>query len=44
MQIQAKPIRVWDLPTRIFHWALATSFGVAFGTAESEKLRDIWED
>lgn len=41
MQIQAKPIRVWDLPTRIFHWSLATSFVVAFVTAESEKLRDI---
>lgn len=35
------PVRVWDLPTRIFHWSLATSFVVAFVTSESEKLRDI---
>ena len=41
MQHQVKPIRVWDLPTRIFHWSLATSFVVAFATSESEKLRDI---
>ena len=41
MNIEAKPIRVWDLPTRLFHWSLATSFVIAFVTAESEKLRDI---
>ncbi len=41
MQNQIKPIRVWDLPTRIFHWSLAASFVIAFLTAESEKLRDI---
>ena len=35
------PVRVWDLPTRIFHWSLATSFVVAFVTSESEKLREI---
>lgn len=31
-------ILVWDLPTRIFHWSLAASFGVAYLTAESESL------
>ena len=41
MQTEAKPIRVWDLPTRIFHWSLVASFAIAFLTAESEKLRDI---
>ena len=41
MPSQAKPIRVWDLPTRIFHWSLVASFAIAFLTAESEKLRDI---
>jgi cytochrome b len=41
MNIEAKPIRVWDLPTRLFHWSLATSFVIAFVTAESEKWRDI---
>ncbi len=35
------PVRVWDLPTRIVHWTLATSFVVAFVTSDSEKLRDI---
>jgi cytochrome b len=34
-------LRVWDLPTRLFHWSLAASFAIAFITAESEKLRDI---
>jgi cytochrome b len=39
--IDSKSIRVWDLPTRLFHWTLAASFAIAFLTAESEKLRDI---
>jgi cytochrome b len=34
-------ILVWDLPTRVFHWSLASSFAVAFLTAESERWRDI---
>ena len=41
MNIETKPIRVWDLPTRIFHWSLAASFVTAFVTSESEKWRDI---
>ncbi|MCX7149762.1 MAG: cytochrome b/b6 domain-containing protein [Rhodocyclales bacterium] len=41
MQTEPKPIRVWDLPTRLFHWSLVASFAIAFVTAESEKLRDI---
>jgi cytochrome b len=41
MQTEVKPIRVWDLPTRLFHWSLVASFAIAFLTAESEKLRDI---
>lgn len=36
-----KTVRVWDLPTRIFHWSLVTSFAIAFLSSESEKLRDI---
>ena len=36
-------ILVWDLPTRLFHWALASSFIGAFLTAESERYRDIHE-
>ena len=34
-------ILVWDLPTRIFHWALVLSFAFAFITGESERWRDI---
>lgn len=34
-------ILVWDLPVRIFHWALAAAFAGAFLTAESERLRDV---
>ena len=36
-----KTVRVWDLPTRVFHWSLVVSFAIAFLTSESEKLRDI---
>jgi cytochrome b len=35
------PIRVWDLPVRVFHWALAISFGGAYLLAESERLRQV---
>lgn len=43
---QAAPVsetkaRVWDLPTRVFHWSLAVSFTAAWLTAESERWRDI---
>jgi cytochrome b len=41
MQTENHAVRVWDLPTRIFHWSLAASFTIAFVTSESEKLRDI---
>jgi cytochrome b len=41
MHNEAKAIRVWDLPTRLFHWSLVACFAIAFLTAESEKLRDI---
>ena len=41
MQTITRPVRVWDLPTRLFHWSLVASFLIAFLTADSEKLRDI---
>jgi cytochrome b len=41
MKTDTKPVRVWDLPTRLFHWSLVASFATAFLTSESEKLRDI---
>ena len=34
-------VKVWDLPTRVFHWSLASSFVGAWLTAESERWRDI---
>ena len=34
-------IRVWDVPTRVFHWSLATSFLGLFITGDSERWRDI---
>lgn len=34
-------IKVWDLPTRVFHWTLAASFAGAWLSAESERWRDV---
>lgn len=34
-------VLVWDVPVRVFHWALAASFLGAFVTAESERWRDV---
>ena len=38
---KAARIRVWDLPTRLFHWLLVASFLTAFVTSESERWRDV---
>jgi cytochrome b/nitrate/TMAO reductase-like tetraheme cytochrome c subunit len=32
---------IWDLPTRLFHWALAASFGVAYLTSEGDRWRSL---
>lgn len=34
-------IRVWDLPTRLFHWLLAACFAGAWLTADSERWIDV---
>ena len=34
-----KRILVWDVPTRVFHWALAISFAGAMNTQDMERLR-----
>ena len=34
-------IRVWDLPTRLFHWLLAASFAGAWLTADSERWINV---
>ena len=31
------PVRIWDLPTRLFHWMLAASFAVAWFTSASDR-------
>ncbi len=36
-----KPVLVWDLPVRLFHWMLVASFAGAWLTAESERWRDV---
>jgi cytochrome b len=33
-------IKVWDVPTRLFHWLLAVSFAGAWLTRDSERWRD----
>lgn len=33
-------ILVWDVPTRVFHWLQALSFGAAYYTAFSERMRN----
>jgi cytochrome b len=39
--VNASKIRVWDVPTRLFHWLLALSFLGAWITSDTERLRDI---
>lgn len=34
-------VRVWDVPTRIFHWMFAATFVGAWLTADSERLREL---
>lgn len=35
----ASPVRVWDVPVRVFHWLLAFCFAVAYLTAELDDWR-----
>ena len=34
MEAEEKSTRVWDLPTRLFHWALVVLIALQFATAE----------
>ena len=36
-----KKVKIWDLPTRLFHWALVISFTAAAYSAFQDKF-DIW--
>lgn len=39
---QAEPIRVWDLPTRLFHWLLAALIGLQYASGEFGWLSMEW--
>ena len=39
-QLARRPIRVWDLPTRIFHWLLVAAFVVQWITQDDARLLD----
>jgi cytochrome b len=41
MNTENSRIKVWDLPTRVFHWSLVLSFAGAWLTAEGEHYRAI---
>lgn len=32
---RTSPVRVWDLPTRLFHWAIVLLFGMSWWSAEN---------
>jgi len=34
-------IRVWDAPTRLFHWSFAAAFAAAWASGESDRWRDV---
>ena len=36
------PVRVWDLPVRLFHWALVITIAVAFLSSEEESSLNQW--
>ena len=34
--VEEKSIKLWDLPTRVFHWLLVGSFAIAWYAGENE--------
>lgn len=40
-QESTRPVLVWDLPTRIFHWTLVACFFSALATGDSDRFRDL---
>src|SRR5690242_910042 len=40
--MQNTPAKVWDLPTRVFHWLLAVLILLQYGTAEWHWLNMQW--
>ncbi|MDD5480723.1 MAG: cytochrome b/b6 domain-containing protein [Rhodoferax sp.] len=42
--MKASPMQrtlIWDLPTRLFHWTLASSFAIAWLTSDGDRWRSI---
>ena len=42
MNTEEKCVRIWDLPTRLFHWALVLLIALQFATAEFGFLSMQW--
>ena len=40
--VGASRIRVWDLPLRLFHWALVAAIAIALLSAEEDSLLNQW--
>jgi cytochrome b len=36
--VQSSPVKIWDLPVRVVHWAIAALFGFSWWTAENDRL------
>lgn len=36
-----RPVLVWDLPTRVFHWTLVVCFFSAMATGDPDRFRDL---
>ena len=36
---EQRPVRVWDVPTRLFHWVLVVLVAVSFGTGKTGGLK-----
>ncbi len=41
-RVSPKSIRVWDLPLRLFHWALVIAIAVAFLSSEEDSALNAW--
>ena len=42
MSEAVKPVRIWDLPTRLFHWALALSVVASIASAKIGGAAMVW--
>ena len=42
MRTQAKPVKVWDLPVRLFHWSLVACFAGAWLSSDDAEALHQW--